>query len=211
MLENEKGGPLQGKYELSMAHSALIRHVCQSYNRKHILALSHCIGFSTEPNSFGSNGDISPFIEKRRLHVIATRLIQQRIEKDRHALGLEESRTWGLLRPDATSILVKDIRSQSNQLLTVGDARLVVDFCSDLWHGENSTITPLRAVDRQSILENSNSLSLADLDVTAFSYAPIPCTDEEKFGVGLGQNNTRSKMVRCSCKADIAGGINMSS
>ena len=104
-------------------------------------------------------------------------------------------------------MLVKDTRSQANQLLTVGDTRLIVDFCSDLWHGENSTITPLRAIDRQSILENSNSFSLADLDVTAFSYAPIPCTDEEKFGVGLGQNNTRSKMVRFSCKVNITNRI----
>lgn len=77
--------------------------------------------------------------------------------------------------------MVKDARTQAYHLLTAGDARVVTDICSDTWQGE--TITPLSASDRTMILENSKNWSLADLDVTAFSYAPIPYTYDKKFAV----------------------------
>jgi hypothetical protein len=82
------------------------------------------------------------------------------------------------LRPDSTSVVIQDKRSKAYQLLTVGDARVVTDICSDSWQGES--ITSLSPTDRATILENSNTWSLADLDVTAFSYAPIPYAFGEK-------------------------------
>ena len=78
-------------------------------------------------------------------------------------------------------MIIKDNRSHAYQLLTVGDARVVTDLCSECWQGE--IITPLTIKDRKMILENNNAWSLADLDVTAFSYAPIPYSSGEKFAV----------------------------
>jgi hypothetical protein len=95
------------------------------------------------------------------------------------------------LRPDCTSVVVKDARTQAYHLLTAGDARVVTDICSDAWQGE--TITPLSVSDRTMILENSKNWSLADLDVTAFSYAPIPYTYDKKFAVqNLGTRGSES-------------------
>ena len=99
--------------------NSLIQHVCQFQNRSQNFLLSKCIGFTTQPNMFGKRGDLSPFSEKRRFHVLATRLLNNRISLDRHAIGLEESRNHGVLRPDATSVLVEDMRSKAYQLLTV--------------------------------------------------------------------------------------------
>lgn len=78
-------------------------------------------------------------------------------------------------------MIIKDHRSQAYQLLTVGDARVVTDVCSESWQGE--IITPLSIKDRKMILESNNAWSLADLDVTAFSYAPIPYSYGEKVAV----------------------------
>ncbi len=78
-------------------------------------------------------------------------------------------------------MIIKDHRSRAYQLLTVGDAQVVTDICSESWQGES--ITPLSVKDRNIILENNNAWSLADLDVTAFSYAPIPYSYGEKFAV----------------------------
>jgi hypothetical protein len=68
----------------------------------------------------------------------------------------------------------------------VGDARVVTELCKDSWQGQSSTISPLTAVDRQAILETSKNWSLADLDVSAFSYAPVPFTFEQRIGTGAG-------------------------
>eukprot|EP00557_Chaetoceros_sp_GSL56_P002710 CAMPEP_0176498374 /NCGR_PEP_ID=MMETSP0200_2-20121128/12282_1 /TAXON_ID=947934 /ORGANISM="Chaetoceros sp., Strain GSL56" /LENGTH=1374 /DNA_ID=CAMNT_0017896567 /DNA_START=206 /DNA_END=4326 /DNA_ORIENTATION=+ len=171
----------ENNYSHGEAESSLVHHVSQYYDRSHLRILSKCIGFSAQPNSFGPKGDISPFQELRRIRIIATRLLYRRMILDRHQISLEESRSWGLLRPDCTSVVVKDARTQAYNLLTAGDARVVTDICSDTWQGE--TITPLSAIDRATILENSKNWSLADLDVTAFSYAPIPYTYDKKFAV----------------------------
>jgi hypothetical protein len=90
-------------------------------------------------------------------------------------------------------VVVKDARTQAYQLLTAGDARVVTDICSDSWQGE--TITPLGSSDRAIILENSKNWSLADLDVTAFSYAPIPYSYDKKLAtqsLGLAGRETTS-------------------
>jgi len=162
------------RYFHGQAESALINHVCQLYSRNHLTLLSNSIGFE--------QGDISTFEEMRRIHVVATRVLKQRVQLDRHAIGLQESRNWGLLRPNATSTLIKDSRSGAYQLLTLGDARVVTDFCTQSWQGNISTITPLDPADRREILDNDRHWRLSDLDVTAFSYAPIPCSLEQKLG-----------------------------
>jgi len=179
------------------AQCNLVNHICQDQSRSHLLSLAQCIGFSTQENSFGPRGDISPFNRKRRLHVVATRLLRDRLSLDRHAIGLEESRNWGALRPDSTSIIIQDQRSKAYQLLTVGDARVVTEFCVDSWQGENSTISPLSTSDRQCILDTSNQWSLSDLDVAAFSYTPIPSPFEERIkGVHEGVGVTSSTKAR---------------
>lgn len=109
---------------------------------------------------------------------------------------LYDCRSWGLLRPDSTSVVIQDSRSQAYQLLTVGDARVVTDICSDLWQGES--ITPLSPKDRATILENSNTWSLADLDVTAFSYAPIPFAFGEKLGCAEHTGRNKDKTTQQS-------------
>lgn len=177
------------KYLSGMAELALTQHISKRYERSHLKKLAQCIGFSTEPNSFGAKGDITPFVELRRIRIIASRLQNQRILLDRHQISLEESRTWGVLRPDAVSVIIEDQRSHAYQLLTVGDARLLTEYCSDSWIGEDSTITPLSQADKKTILETSKIWSLADLDVQAFSYAPLPVS---KMSKDQNQNN---KMV----------------
>ena len=170
------------RYYHSQAETALVNKVCQFYNRNHLHLLAQCIGFKMSPNVMGEKGDITPFEEMKRIHVIATRILQQRLLLDRHSLGIQESRSWGILPVDATSILIKDNRSGAYQLLTVGDARVITDFCSDAWQGGISTITPLSASNRKEIHETCKSWELEDLDITAFSYAPIPRLHEQKIG-----------------------------
>ena len=160
---------------------ALLRHITQHQNRSQLLALAQCIGFETKLNSFGPRGDISPFDEIRRLHVISSKLLSKRLDIDRHALGVEDAKLWGHLRNDAICVIVQDKRSQGLQLLTVGNPSVVAELCTDSWHGENSTISPLTTVDRKSILDTSNNWNLSDLDVVAFSYSPVPYTLEQRF------------------------------
>lgn len=180
------------KYIPGMAELALTYHISKRYKRSHMKKLAYGIGFTTEPNSFGEKGDITPFVELRRIRIIASRLQHQRILLDRHQISLEESRSWGMLKPDAVSVIIEDMRSNAYQLLTVGDARLITEFCSDSWIGEDSTITPLSQSDKRTILDTSKVWSLADLDVQAFSYAPLPVSKMSK------DHNKLSKMVRKS-------------
>jgi hypothetical protein len=56
-----------------------------------------------------------------------------------------------------------------------------VNLCNEAWQGEISTILPLEASERQLILETANSWKLADLDVSAFSYTPVPHTLESRL------------------------------
>jgi hypothetical protein len=157
-----------------LAEQMLVRYIRKSPSRFQLLSLARCIGFQTEPTLNGNRGDITAFIERGRFHVIATRLLTRRMTTDLHAVGLEESRHWGYLRSDTESVVVKDMRTSKYQLLTVGDARTVTDLCSDSWQGENCSLIPLSQSDRQAILDVSKTWALADLDVCAFSYAPVP-------------------------------------
>lgn len=162
--------------ELDECKKSLVRHICTERRSMQLRSLAQCIGFSTNPNRMGANGDISSFVEKHRLLVISSSRVKERLEIDSHERDSEESRWWGLLRPDSTSVIVQDTRSGSYQLLTVGDPRVVTRMCNEAWQGENSTILPLSPHDRTMILETSNAWRLGDLDVEAFSYAPIPHT-----------------------------------
>jgi hypothetical protein len=72
-------------------------------------------------------------------------------------------------------------------------------MCHEAWQGENSTILPLAAHDRATILETSNSWKLADLDVEAFSYAPIPHT----FETICSENESQKSKVRGNMKQDL--------
>ncbi len=87
-------GHMKGNYCYipGAAENSLIRHVKQYYDRTHLRLLSKCIGFTTDPNSSGPQGDISPFEELRRIRIIATRLLHHRMKLDRHQISLEESR-----------------------------------------------------------------------------------------------------------------------
>ena len=60
----------------------------------------------------------------------------------------------------------------------------VTRMCHEAWQGENSTILPLSSYDRQTILETTENWKLADLDVEAFSYTPVPQTFEARYGAG---------------------------
>jgi hypothetical protein len=53
-------------------------------------------------------------------------------------------------------------------------------MCHEAWQGENNTILPLSSYDRQTILETTENWKLADLDVEAFSYTPIPHAFESR-------------------------------
>jgi hypothetical protein len=94
-------------------------------------------------------------------------------------------------KPLTSVIVVQDRRSGAYQLVTVGDPHVVTRMCHEAWQGKNSTILPLAAHDRATILETSNSWKLADLDVEAFRYAPIPhtfetiCSENESKTVGF--------------------------
>eukprot|EP00804_Cyclotella_cryptica_P006214 CCRYP_015276-RB/>CCRYP_015276-RB protein AED:0.09 eAED:0.09 QI:480/1/1/1/0.8/0.83/6/1636/1103 len=160
----------------------LVDHLCIDRERKQLRALARCIGFSSIPNELGPQGDLSSFRERRRLHIISLDLLRKRMQLKSHAMGLEESRNWSLLYTDADSVFVRDRRSGGDFVLTVGDARVVTELCPDWWQGENSTISPLTASDRQIINETQNNWMLSDLDVQAFSYAPLPYTADHKIG-----------------------------
>lgn len=162
--------------EPSTIEEKLVRHISVERHRKQLQSLASCIGFETEPNAFGPNGDVTPFDEVARFQVINSRMFRERLTTNTHALGLEDSRNWGKLRTDSTSVIVQDRRSKAYQLLTVGDPRVVTALCHEAWQGENLTILPLSSADRQSILDISNDWNLADLDVAAFSYTPLPQT-----------------------------------
>ena len=166
--------------ELHECKISLVRHICAERRSMQLRSLAQCIGFSTKPNRLGARGDISSFEEKHRLYVISSARVKVRLEIDSHERDSEESRWWGLLRPDSTSVIVQDKRSGSYQLLTIGDPRVVARMCNEAWQGENSTILPLSVHDRAMILETSNGWRLGDLDVEAFSYAPIPHTFEAR-------------------------------
>ena len=93
--------------------------------------------------------------------------------------------------------MIQDQRSKANQLLTVGDARVVTEQCADAWQGENLTISPLSSTDRQMIMETSKNWSLSDLDVAAFGYAPVPSPFEERIsGVDGGSGSEPSVETR---------------
>jgi len=172
---------------LTRVESSLVDHICcDQRERKQLQMLAHCIGFDTSPNSLGSRGDLSSFQERRRLHILSTNLLRQRMQLDSHALGLEESRNWSRLFTDADTVFVRDTRTGGDLLLSVGDARVITQLCPDWWQGENSTISPLTTADRNIINETQSNWMLSDMDVQAFSYAPLPYTADQKieaFGV----------------------------
>jgi len=160
---------------------SLVRHIGVFPQRPQLQSLAQCIGFSDKPNSHGSKGDLSVYTEANRFYVVSSRLLSKRLALDRHALGLEDARRWGYLNRDAVCIVIQDHRSNGYHLLTVGHPSVVAELCTDTWHGEKSTISPLSAIDRKAILDTSNNWCLSDLDVIAFSYAPVPYTLEQRI------------------------------
>lgn len=162
------------RLQLERCKTSLVQLICKERRSMQLRSLAQCIGFSSKPSSSGSRGDVSPFAERHRLYVFSSARVKERLRIDSHERSSEESRWWGFLRADSTSVIVQDARSGAYQLLTVGDPRVVTRMCHEAWQGENSTILPLAALDRETILETSDMWKLADLDVEAFSYAPIP-------------------------------------
>jgi hypothetical protein len=156
------------------AKSSLIKLVGRQRNSNHLKSLAECIGFSVQANNYGDYGDISPFEEVLRLQVLSDSMFSERIKLDAHERSSEQSRWWGYIRPDATSVVVKDRRTLAYQLLTVGDPTIVTNLCNEAWQGEISTILPLAAIDKQKIIDTANDWKLADLDVAAFCYSPVP-------------------------------------
>ena len=167
-----------------LARKALIDVISHERKSYQLQALAECIGFSKEPNSFGPKGDISSFSEKLRVHILSKSLFRERLSMDSHERSSEIARWWGLNRPDCTCVIVKDSRSGGYHLLTVGDPLLVASLCNEAWQGEISTILPLGADDRKTILESSRTWKLADLDVAAFSYSPLPLNLEKRLMEG---------------------------
>jgi hypothetical protein len=176
---------------LRSARSTLVRQVCSERKTNQLQYLAQCIGFSTDPSSFGSKGDLTPFVERMRFHVLSDRLFKERLEIDAHERSSEQSRWWGLIRPDSTSVVVQDNRSGAYQILTVGDPAVVTSFCNEAWQGEISTILPLGAADRRTIVETTNNWKLGDLDVAAFSYSPVPRTLESLL---VGDDSVKSQV-----------------
>jgi hypothetical protein len=158
---------------LKATKTSLVDLVSNERRTFQLKALADCIGFSTDPNSFGTKGDLSPFVERVRLLIMSNLMFRERLQQDSHERSSENSRWWGLVRPDAYSVIVEDQRSMANQLLTVGDPLVVTTLCNEAWQGEISTILPLTGTDRATILETSKNWKLADLDVVAFSYSPV--------------------------------------
>lgn len=177
---------------LFSARSSLARLVCSERNSNQLKYLAQSIGFSTEQNSFGPRGDLSPFTERLRFNILSDNLFVERLEADAHERSSEQSRWWGLIRPDATSVIVQDGRSGACQLLTVGDPAVVTSVCNEAWQGEISTILPLGSSDRRTIVETTNAWKLGDLDVAAFSYSPVPHTLEKRL---VGDDSTISSQV----------------
>ena len=176
---------------LSPVEISLVDHICRDEReRKHLKLLAQCIGFETTPTnngtmqSGGGGGDLSCFIERRRLHVLSTSLHRQRLQLEWHALGIEDNRNWSRLYTDADAIIVRDKRSGGDLVLTIGNSSIVTHMCTDLWQGENSTISPLSVTERNIINETQKNWELSDLDVQAFSYAPLPFTAEQKIDWG---------------------------
>lgn len=173
-----------------------------------LTCMAQCIGFSTQSNSSGDRGDITSFEQWLRIHVVSGELFRHRITLDAHERSSEQSRWWGLLRPDSTSVVVKDKRTTSFQLLTVGDPVTVSDVCNEAWQGEISTILPLSPIDRKAILDTSINWKLGDLDVAAFSYAPVPHTREQSL-ISNNQKTVSSLLctetLSCVCAAIFAG------
>lgn len=66
--------------DLQEAKQALVRLISAERRSNQLRALAHCIGFSMEPNSSGEKGDLSPFAECLRLHVISYNLVKERLE-----------------------------------------------------------------------------------------------------------------------------------
>jgi len=156
---------------LTPAETSLIDHICHDEReRKQLRLLAQCIGFDTSP---GSRGDLSCFHERRRLHIVSTDLLRQRIQLNSHALGLEESRNWSRLFTDADTVFVRDARSGGDLVLTVGDSRVVTQLCPDWWQGENSTISPLTAADRHIINETQKNWMLSDMDVQGHCFPTL--------------------------------------
>ena len=174
------------------ARSALVKLVCHERQSRQLLSLAECIGFSAQENAFGPRGDITPFAERLRLHILSNQLYKNRLALDTHERSSEQSRWWGLIRADSTSVIVEDSRTKAFQLLTVGDPEIVTKLCNEAWQGEISTILPLAASDRRTIIDTTNNWKLADLDVAAFSYTPVPHTLETQLSAELGSHV-------CSC------------
>ena len=166
------------------ARLSLVSVIASEKKRYQLTALAECIGFTKAPNSFGPKGDISCFTEKLRVHILSKALFRERLSMDAHERSSELSRWWGHLHSDCTSVIVKDSRSGGYQLLTVGDPQVVLKLCNEAWQGEISTISPLGSDDRKTILESSKAWKLADLDVAAFSYAPLPLNLEQRLVEG---------------------------
>ena len=78
--------------ELQLAKDSLVRFISAERRSNQLRALANCIGFSTEPNQSGERGDVSPFTECLRLHVISNQLVNERLEMDPHERGSEEAR-----------------------------------------------------------------------------------------------------------------------
>ena len=192
--ENEEDVSSTNGQDLEVCKIKLVNLVCKERNSMQLRSFAQCIGLSTKANVSGSKGDQSPFIEKNRLHVVNVEKLRERLKIDSHERGSEESRWWGLLRADSTSVVVQDSRSGAYQLLTVGEPTVVTRMCHEAWQGENSTILPLASHDRSTILETSDSWKLADLDVEAFSYAPIPHTFEQRIS-GNSNSTVRRHLV----------------
>lgn len=187
--EDDDDAVSQANRLMEKREALLVKTVCHERRGKQYHSLAHCIGFSTSQNLHGQNGDVTPFEERLRLHIVSSSLVSERMELDEHERSSEQSKWWGLLRTDSTSIVVQDSRSKAYQLLTVGDPSVVVDLCHEAWQGEISTILPLRMGDRETIIQTSENWKLGDLDVAAFSYTPMPRSFEAMFG-----SNTESQV-----------------
>lgn len=108
---------------LGPAETSLIDHICRDEReRRQLRLLAHCIGFDASP---GPRGDLGSFRERRRLHIVSTALLRQRMQLNSHAVGLEESRNWSRLFTDADTVFARDVRSGGDLVLTVGDSRIV--------------------------------------------------------------------------------------
>ena len=176
---------------ISTTEMTLIDHLCsEGRERKQLCLLSQCIGFDSTPSDLGPRGDLSSFIERLRLHIISSNLLRVRMELDSHAMGLEEFRNWSFLYTDTDVVFVKDKRSGGDLLLSCGDSRVITKLCPDCFQGENSTISPLTAVDREVINNTQKEWMLSDLDVQAFSYAPLPYTADQKIGLGSAKGTS---------------------